>query len=245
MLKDCADHMDMISEHFYVQEMAGTMAHAALAPNAVRRISNAHRGYRKTIGALTGKDIRISLDEWNYWYGPHLFGELGVRYYLKDALGVAAGLHEYFRNSDIIFMANYAQTVNVIGCIKTSKTAAAFATTGQVLKLYRREYGAIPVDVGGSPEPLDVAAAWTEDRKHLTIGIVNPTHRALDLPMNIQGVDLEGSGRLWLITGPDDKAYNEPGKTPVVAIEEKTVTGFTGKVTVPPICITLYKLDCR
>ena len=46
-------------------------------------------------------------------------------FHLKDALGIAAGLHEYFRQSDMVFMANYAQTVNVIGCIKTSNTAAA------------------------------------------------------------------------------------------------------------------------
>ena len=56
---------------------------------------------------------------------PHVYGELGTKYFLKDALGIAAGLHEYARQSDMIFMANYTQTVNVIGCIKTSKTAAA------------------------------------------------------------------------------------------------------------------------
>ena len=32
------------------------------------------------------------MTEWNYWYGPHPFGELGTRYFLKDALGIAAGL---------------------------------------------------------------------------------------------------------------------------------------------------------
>ena len=65
-----------------------------------------------------------------HWYGPHLYGELGTPYHLKEALGIAAGLHECFRQSDMVFMANYAQTVNVIGCIKTSKTAAALDTTG-------------------------------------------------------------------------------------------------------------------
>ena len=45
--------------------------------------------------ASQAKDIRIALDEWNYWYGPHVFGELGTQYFLKDALGIVAGLHEY------------------------------------------------------------------------------------------------------------------------------------------------------
>ena len=43
-------------------------------------------------------------------------------YKLRDALGIAAGLHEYFRQSDLIQMAHCAQTVNVIGCITTTKT---------------------------------------------------------------------------------------------------------------------------
>ena len=67
---------------------------SAQIPNAVRRKAEAHRRYRQEIDSLQGKDIRIALDEWNYWYGPHVFGELGTRYFLKDGLGIAAGLHE-------------------------------------------------------------------------------------------------------------------------------------------------------
>ena len=85
--------MDLISEHFYNQERPGTAAHALQLRDSVRRIGNAHRGYRERMPGLAVKDIRIALDEWNYWYGPHVFGELGTRYFLKDALGadVAAG----------------------------------------------------------------------------------------------------------------------------------------------------------
>jgi len=130
MMNKCADHMDLISEHFYCQERRDLLRHIAWPAEHIKRISDAHRRYRKEIDSLKGKDIRIALDEWNFWYGPHIFGELGTRYFHKDGLGIAKGLHEYYRNSDIIYMANYAQTVNVIGCIKTSKTAAAFETTG-------------------------------------------------------------------------------------------------------------------
>jgi alpha-N-arabinofuranosidase len=244
-LTDCVEHLDLISEHFYVQEAPGLLAHVSLAPRAVKRIADAHRQYRRTLPSLAGKDIRIALDEWNYWYGPHVYGELGTRYFLKDALGIAAGLHEYYRNSDIIFMANYAQTVNVIGCIKTSKTAAEFATTGQVLKLYRNHYGVTPVEVGGKPEPLDVAAAWTADRKAITIAIVNPTQGQIDLPVELKGVELTGKGQSWLITGPDALAYNEPGKEPVVFIAEKVVENFSDKLTAPPLSAVLYKLKVK
>ena len=88
---------------------------------------------------------------------PYVYGELGCVYDLADALGVAAGLHEYFRNSDIIQMAHYAQTVNVIGCIKTTKTDAFFDATALPLMLYRHHFGTIPVEVAATtPRPLSM-----------------------------------------------------------------------------------------
>ena len=84
------------------------------------------------------------MDEWNYWHREYVYGELGCIYELSDGLGVAAGLHEFFRQSDLIHMAHYAQTVNVIGAIKTTRTAAEMETTGLVLQLYRERFGQTP-----------------------------------------------------------------------------------------------------
>ncbi|MCS6860263.1 MAG: hypothetical protein NZT92_08085, partial [Abditibacteriales bacterium] len=254
MLRHCADYMDYISEHFYCQERPGVMSHVAQIPDAIKRKVEAHRRYRETIPTLKGKDIRIAMDEWNYWYGPHLYGELGTRYFLKDALGIAAGLHEFFRNSDIVFMANYAQTVNVIGCIKTTKTDAAFETTGLVLKLYRQHYGSMPVQVSGSPQPLDVAAALTADRKTLTLAVVNPTGDNQTLALTLEGVTLTGSGTRYQIAGNDPMAYNEPGKPPNVVIQEFAVRDLGGgragthrpySLSLPPFSVTLWVLEVK
>ena len=244
MLASCSDHMDLISEHLYRGEKENTEEHVAQMPNGIKeRIVDAHRSYRKTIGSLAGKDIRIAMDEWNYWHRPYVsyYGELGCRYTLKDALGIAAGLHECFRNSDMIFMANYAQTVNVIGCIKTTKTAAAFSTTALPLKLYREHFGVIPVEVSDKPESLDVAAAWTRDRREITIGIVNPTDIKLELTVDLKGADLSGAGCLWQIAGPDPNVYNEPGKEPRVTIEQQPVMGAPNSLTVAPLSVSLYR----
>jgi len=245
MLAECSDNMDYISEHFYCGEMPGLLGHVSQIPREVRQIAEAHRKYRQTIPALKGKDIRIALDEWNYWYGPYVFGELGTRYFLKDGLGAAEGLHEYFRQSDIIFMANYAQTVNVIGAIKASKTAAEFETTGLVLKLYRAHYGIIPVKVSGTPEPLDVAAAWKEGKKILTIAAVNPTATAQTLALSVKGVSPPKTARLYRIAGTDPMAYNDPGKEPVIKIEETANALFGGRLTLPPLSVSVYQLEVK
>ena len=220
MLRKCADNMDLMSEHFYCGENPKDLAaHVRQIPDKIRRIAEAHRDYRKRLDSLQGKDIRIAMDEWNYWYGAGTLRSDRCPFHLKDALGIAAGLHEYARQSDMVFMANYAQTVNVIGCIKTSKTAACFDTTGLVLKLYRQHFGVMPVDVE-SLSPLDVAAAWTADRKALTIGIVNPTMKPVELTLDIAGATLKGEGAGWQIAGNDPMAHNAPGKEPPVKIEK-------------------------
>ena len=244
MMQQCAGHMHLISEHFYRQGTPGLAGHVFQIPDAIRHKADAHRDYRKRFDALKGKDIRIALDEWNFWYGPHVFGELGVRYFLKDGMGIAAGVHEYARQSDIIFMANYAQTVNVIGCIKTSKTAASFASTGLMLKLYRKHFGVIPVATTAA-RPLDIMAALSEDRKTLTIGVVNPMMKKMDVPMDLKGAKLTGSGRRWEMSGPDPMAYNEPGKPPKVTVEESTVSGISDKLSVAPCSVTLFSLPLK
>jgi alpha-N-arabinofuranosidase len=173
-----------------------------------------------------------------------VFGELGTRYFLKDALGIAAGLHEFSRHTDIIAMANYAQTVNVIGCIKTTPTTAWMETTGLVLQLYRQRYGTIPVAVTGALQPLDVVAALSTDRRALTIGVVNAMPDLTPLDLSVTGISLTGSGRLWRIGGPDPQAYNDAGSTPIQIVEE-TVREVGNRVTLPPYSVTLYRLDVR
>jgi len=188
----------------------------------------------------------VALDEWNYWYGPDLYGEIGVRYFLKDALGVAAGFNEYARQSDIYVMANYAQTVNVIGAIKTSKTAAEFDTTGLALKLYRRHFGTIPVEIVGPAAPLDIMACWKDEtRKVMTVSIVNPTKKEQTVRIDFGKLGLEKTAMLYLITGDDPQLYNEPGKPPAVVIQEKPGVPFGKKVTVPAISVSLYEVAVR
>ncbi len=200
MLAECADRMTLIAEHTYCKEKSDLAEHVGQLAVSIRGIAEAHREYRRTIYSLAGRNIQIALDEWNYWYGDYVFGELGCRYRLKDGLGVARGLHEMFRNSDLYFMANYAQTVNVLGAIKTNGTHSCLETTGEVLALYRKQFGTIPISVDEQPEGLDVAVAWTEDRKAITMAVVNWGE---ERQIKLQGAALSGKAERWEIGGPD------------------------------------------
>jgi len=245
MLEVCSDHMDLISEHIYRKEKPEIIEHTRQLSQEIKRKGNAHRKYRKQIEELRGKDIRIAMDEWNLWYGDYIYGELGVRYHLKDALGVAIGLHEYFRNSDLYFMANYAQTVNVIGCIKTSRTAACFATTGLPLKLYRRHFGTIPIEISEETSDLDIAVALTTDKKAITIAIVNPTESTEQVVVDFRKTVVKEKGKKWMINHFDPEIYNEPGKTPNVTIKEEDIIFTENKLNIPSYSIVMYRLEVK
>ncbi len=245
VLANCSESMDMISEHFYRQDWhgGGLMTHVKQIADAIREKADAHRLYRQEIPQLKGKDIRICMDEWNYWYGPHIYGELGTRYFMRDAMGIAAGLNEYARQSDMIFMANYAQTVNVIGCIKTNSTGSVFDATGQVLKLYRQKFGRIPVGISGETRPLDIAATIDPEGKKLMISVVNATYDKVNLPIRTVNGSISASGELWQVTAPDDMATNEPERPEAVTVSGPVTISAGRNLTIAPASINLFVFD--
>jgi alpha-N-arabinofuranosidase len=250
LLMECGDGMDFISEHFYKgktpwgdQPPAELPKYVALLKDEIHKKATAHRQLQTKLGRTPDRFIPIAMDEWNYWHRDYIYGELGCEYSLADALGVAAGLHEYFRNTDIVHMANYAQTVNVIGCIKTTKTAAFFDTTALPLLLYRREFGTVPLDVTGNQadRAIDVAAAKTADGSALTIGVVNPQAEPQTIDVKLDGLKLGSTAMAWRVTGPNPTAHNTPEKKEVTITEDKSVR-FNGKLTVPAYSANVYRL---
>ncbi len=245
MLADCGREMDLLSEHFYCGRAEDLEEHVAQIPLAVREKAVAHQSALAALGEQAARAILVALDEWNYWYGDHVYGELGTRYFLRDALGIARGLHEMTRHPDVFFMANYAQTVNVIGCIKTTKTAACLETTALPLLLYRRHFGGQALTVTGPGGPLDVAAA--RDNERLAIGVVNASREGRRLSIELKGgACLPSGARRFTIAGPDDLAYNEPGQPPRVAIREEELPDFDpAALEIEPVSVTLFVATLR
>ena len=124
--------------------------------------------------------MRLAIDEWGIvrdWNpapdGPGV-GSFEHYYPLGDALASARALHELLRSADVVGMANWAQTVNVIGAIKTSRNYAVLDSVGHLLALYRARVGGniIPVKLSGEV-PLDVVAAVEKKTGRLSVGLVN------------------------------------------------------------------------
>jgi len=247
MLRECAGYMNYISEHFYrgrtpwAPEEPNLVGHVNLLRQSIIQKAEGHRKLQKELGLLDARPVPIAMDEWNYWHQPYVYGELGCAYDLSDALGIAVGLHEYSRNSDIIKMAHYAQTVNVIGCVKTTKTDAFFDATALPLMLYRHHYGSIPITVEGNQAAaaLDVAAAWTADRKAVTIAVVNPNEEAKTIEFKLDAIKPQAKGTSWTIAGNDPKLRNDENNERIKIVEAPAQ--WDNRLTAAPLSITLMR----
>ena len=71
---------------------------------------------------------------------------------------------------------------------------------------------------------------------------MNPTREAQTLALQVAGGRFAPDARLWRIAGTDEKAYNEPGKPPMVTIQETAGVTVGSSLAVPPMSISLYEL---
>jgi len=263
LLAHSSDYFEYLSEHLYpLTESAFDLEAQKFVEvqdplvDRVRRVANrvrcaveAWEEYMRRMPHLKERNIKLAIDEWT-----------GGRRGFIRALAAAEGLQEFFRHSHLIKMGNYTA---FISCVSHNAHEAVFSATGLVFKLYRQRFGTIPVEVrGNSPQhpvrgtvgvdkpsvssgsdtyPLDVVAALTEDRKTLTVAIVNPTETSQLIGFGVVGTGLRSPGKMWQIAAPDLSAENEPGKKPVVDIVETTVPEVSGALTVPALSISVYE----
>jgi alpha-N-arabinofuranosidase len=272
LLLHSLDHMDMISEHYYScgnrrfdvttgrsvpldpsEPLVDWMRRPA---NHVRSKVEAYEHYLELIPALRAKPVPIAMDEWAYaGVPPNGF---------KVVPPYAWAFHEMFRHSRLYQMANFTFATSLLSA---SRTAAVLNPAGLLFKLYRDHFGTIPVTVtGNAPQPapkyppggeepkvnagsptypLDVAAAWVDDRKALTVAVINPTESEQTIDLSFLGVRLAGEGTRWRLAPEHLDARIVVGEAPGVRLEEVPVTRVPARETFRPFSVTLYRLAVR
>jgi alpha-N-arabinofuranosidase len=85
---------------------------------------------------------------------------------------------------------------------------------------------------------VDVVAAWTDDRRTLTVAVVNPTDVEQPLKLNIAGADLSGKGTLWRLASTESDGQNP-------SISSSAVDSMPDSLTVPRFSVNIYELSVR
>jgi hypothetical protein len=96
------------------------------------------------------------------------------------------------------------------------------------------------VDAGSDTFPLDIASAWTADRKALTEAVINPTESKQTLSLRIRGAELSGKGTLHRMVSSNLTATAAIGREPDVKIEEKHIDQIPTNPSFAPLNVNIY-----
>ena len=272
MLLNCLDNIDMVSEHYYASGTQHTdmklQKKVAIDPPLsfiewqrapavqVRAKYEHYQEYLKRIPALRAKPVPIAIDEWAYFGG-------GPNSY-KTVPAYAWAFHEMFRHSDVFQM---GALTFATATMSSNRTEAILNPTGMLFKMYRDHFGVIPVEVtGDSPQPkptfpaggdqpavnpgsdtypLDVSAALSEDRKTLSIAVLNPSDVEQSMKVGINGAKLGDAGKLWRMAPDSIDATVQVDKEPEVQVEEQTLGALPDTITVRPFSVNIYSYPVK
>ena len=263
LFSKCFDNFDLISEHYYNYGATHfSLAEGRQVPNDpnepitdwMRRPANhvrikyeEYKEYEKRFPRLVTHPKPLNIDEWAYTPNN--------RYPVYPAL--AWVFHEMFRHSDIMQMAAYTFATSLL---TRDGTTSSLNDNAQVFKIYRDHFGTLPVDVSGSsPQPkptdppggeqpvvnagsdtfpLDVVAAWTSDRRALTVAVLNPTDAEQPLTLTLAGAALAGTGTLWRLTSAEASGRNP-------TISSSPVAAIPGTLTLPRFSVSIYEFPTK
>jgi len=203
------------------------------------------------------KPLPLMFDEWNVWTQQANNQGYEDFYQLRDGLYCVSMLNALVRLGDMVPGAHLAQTVNVLGAIRTDKTRAVASPEALAFQLHTEHSGPwrVPVEVktpdilipgGEGPLPaVDAVAMLSEDKQTLHIILVNrdPVQEA---PVTL---DLAGfaptTGTVTVMTAALVDTINTFEEPERVKLEERKLgAGEWKAITVPKhsaIAVTLER----
>jgi alpha-N-arabinofuranosidase len=230
--------------------------------------------YVKRMPYLKDKDIKFAFDEWSPRgrQVPASSTPTTPDNPMLNSLTEALVYHEYFRHSDKVGLAVATGGMGMMA-MDANGDAIGLRTDGLVMKVLHDHFsGALPVEVSGSsPQhdvkgtvavdkgarpsgsptyPLDIFAAISADHKKLEVSVINPTETAQDCDLNLAGIQVAGTAKVWRITFPS-------GSTPIPAragglvsgppatMTETTLEQAPRNITLPPASINVYEFEVR
>lgn len=263
MFKNCWGKFDALATHAYPPEnkrynyttgqlvnVQQTLNEWARQPaNRVRTMYDCWVDYKRRFPALEEGRVKVFFDEWAYHFQTDL----------KGSLAIALAFHEFFRHSDFVDMAGYTMAT---AWLDFNPTGSVISAKGRIFQLYNRHFGRWPVAVSGNspvplPQyplggdqprvnagsatyPLDVSAAFTQDRRALVVAVVNATEERHALDLAFEHFTPGRRGRCWRFTGANLEASNRVAQAPQVQIVESAFE-LKRTLSIAPISVELYE----
>lgn len=265
LLKEMGGVCDYISMHCYVG--ADKAKPASLFPR-VEKLEKNILALKQKIQSLTPAKVtgfarwyrfpprpdpvKIAIDELGIWEPGGGVYNLEDQYNWNHALGTATFFNIMQRQASVVGMATWAQTVNVLAPIMTSKTASVCQTIYYPMQFYRRHAGNISLkcevktpelQTPGSEnaQVLDVSATLYDRDGTFTLFVVN-RHPESAVKTSLGNIDSKkyNTVKAYELNAANITAMNtitQPGKN-VVTESEKKLSGLVPEYTFPAHSIT-------
>lgn len=261
-----ADHLSFVSEHFYCSvnerfdlsigkyvEVSEPLEDWTRRPaNRIKAKAEHYAEYHRRFPDK--KNIPVYLDEWAYYTNwVHPAPTLGA------TMGYARALNELFRHTDLIKMAGFTFATS---CLSFNDTEVSYNTTGLLFKLYQSQLESIPLVVhgnssqpnpkwpvggeqplenaGGELYPLDLVATISQDKKKISIAIVNPTSTTQKLKLDFGNQKLQNKIVKWTMSGNSIEARNRVNGAPEASVKETTISN-SNELRIDAESITILK----
>jgi alpha-N-arabinofuranosidase len=204
-----------------------------------------------------GKRITLAFDEWNVWE-PHQVPATGLEsfYALRDGIFAAGVFHAMHRCGDFVELACLAQTVNVLGAIRTNQTQVLKTPIYWAFWIYVRNTGkwrvACDVDspvgtmpVGGETPVVDASATLSDDGRTLFIGLIN-RHPESDVEVQLDLGNFKAKPKvqmwqLWSENFTDTNTFEQPEK--VKPTEQTISLNEALNLKLPRHSVTVLKFE--
>ncbi len=271
LLREAWDELDYLTVHTYWRFDPtlpdGDYDRLIGAPDAEEDAIVAMRGLIDLVGRERGSDHRplLAFTEWNcadlthqemtpQWRPGH------TQYRLLDALVCAAFLNVMQRQSDTVGLANFAQTINVVGALVVSQDEVIRESVFWPLWMQRHHSGPVAVQshlVGEQLEcadrhggrrtipALDISTTRAEDRSRLWISVVNrDPDRAHDLDVAVVGAQVSGQAQCCELTAATVLTRNSAQEPEAVSPRWRKVDlAEQGTVRLAPASYTVIEVD--
>jgi alpha-N-arabinofuranosidase len=273
VLEGLAPYIDYHSIHLYTG--SNDYYSNILAPHQAERALRSCQAFIDNV-RYTQKiehPIYVAYDEWNVWFRQR-GAESGLeeRYTLADALAVATYLNSFIRHCNTVKIANYAQLVNVIAPIFTSKEGLFLQSIYHPIQLYSSHMRGIALDIHvdceqlpftakdeQSPWPHTVAdlgpfkaldaCATTDAAGHeIIIAVINrDCERAIPTTFHLSDIAVQPEATIYEVNGSGPNAVNSFEEPQAVTVRESRHTFSDGTIsyTFPAHSLTLLHLYVR
>ena len=206
-----------------------------------------------------GNKIGLIADEWGTWYNVEPGTNPGFLYQqntLRDAVTAAVFLNIFNNHAERVKMANIAQTVNVLQAMVLTKGEKLVKTpTFYVFKMFKVHQDATLLPIALNCEDYSfegetipsVTASASKDaagKIHLSLSNANP-HKAIELDVDIQGVDALSKSKGEVITSENMNDYNDfdGEKVNVQPFKDFSVKKNKVQIELPAKSVVTIELD--